>query len=533
MADSKKKPNGEATMADTKNKSNGQTPSPQTPKGSKFAERWSKIINLCSEIKNDPAGALDYEKTVEDNTTLRISLKKRDDELQTLKSEVEQLKLLGSHDLERFGKKYAEFEYILKDAESSRTALASTTTKLEETNKQIKKLECDNKQLEKRTRDMETARKHAERDLADTQDRLRELENKHMKAQQKISFYGEDNLVSIDLDKVGHDLEEFAEKCHQVVMGCFEPCEAPPRNISSLIDYVDRCPGRHVRLPLPLTDHTTKSARLMRCAAAELVIANTMVEHIFTDIYVPNDIDRQKALASALELLASTDPRREALVRCQLLETCDADAQSLDSICQAAFEEVCAALDGLLPAGEPRDKFHAGLSALLGEALELWHPLQWSRTRISAHLFVSPKMLNRSEDAYPDYDGVNPQSAGGGGLPGSQPVMLLFPLIYSSGRAVICPPTALWSDQGAFIDASNEASEDRLTMAGSMVGAVDSTRSSAMRRRLSVGARQPASQPASSSLPPSGVMNGASGVSGSHLVPTRSRENGIKLNGAK
>ncbi|KAB5566267.1 hypothetical protein GE09DRAFT_1186879 [Coniochaeta sp. 2T2.1] len=424
MADNKKKTNGETTMADNKNKSNGPTPSPPAPKGSKFAERLSKIINLCTEIKNDPAGASDYDKTVEENSALKATLKKRDDEVRTLKSELDQLKLLESQDLERFGKKYAEFEARLKAAETSKTTLTATRANLDEANRNIQQLSTVIKQLERKARDAETARKTAERELVDTQARLQEVEFKLRSAKQKIDFYGEDSLVTLDLEQVSEDLGEFAEKCHQVIMGCFEPCEAPPRNIR----------------------HTTKSARLMRCAAAELVIANAMVEHIFTDIYVPDDLDRQKALASALELLASTDPRREALVRCQLLETCDVDAQSLDSICQAAFEEVCVVLDGLLPAGDPRDKFHAVLRALLGEAMELWRPLQRSETRISAHLSVALKMLNRGEDAYPDYDGANPQSAGAAGLAGSQPVMLLFPLIYSSDQAEVCPAMALWSD---------------------------------------------------------------------------------------
>ena len=268
----------------------------------------------------------------------------------------------------------------------------------------------------------------------------------------------------------------------------------------------------------------------MRCAAAELVIANAMVEHIFTDIYVPNDHDRQKALSSALELLNSTDPHREALVRCQLLESFSVNDEDLDNISKAAFREICNVLDNLLPAGDPRDKFHTELNALLGEAIELWRPLQRSKTRVSAHLSISPKELTREDDAYRDYD-LGPVKAGSQGFSGSQPVMLLFPLIYASDQDLICTAMALWSDQGAFIEASNEASEDRFSMAGNMPGMTDSARPSAARRRFSVSGKT--SSPPTAALPPASAMHRSSSDSSSHLIPTRSRENGIKLNGTK
>ncbi|OIW24641.1 hypothetical protein CONLIGDRAFT_101504 [Coniochaeta ligniaria NRRL 30616] len=463
-------------MSDTKKKANGDGASPTTSKGSKFAAQFSKFINLCTEMKNDPAAALDYEKTIDENVTLKSTLKKRDDEVNNLKADIEQLKLVGDRNLNNFGEKYVEFKARLQEGDSSKRSLGETP---------------------------------AER--------------------KKTKFYCEDSLTTVDLPHVGDKFEAFSEKCHQMVMGCFD-CQAPPKNVSFLLEHLDKCLGRDAIRP-PLTASTTISARLMRCAAAELVIANAMVNHIFTDIYIPGDVERQKAVSATLELLVMKNPRRESLVRCQLLAEYEIDTEILSSVHQAAFDEICKVLDDLLPAGNPRDKFHTKLDALLGEALELWRPLQKSKNRVSAHLDFNAKVLKRDEDAYADYDGPNSQGAGAPrspGFAGSEPVLLLFPLIYTS-EEVVYQATALWSDQGAFIDAKNEASEHRLSVTGSIVGAVDSTRPSAGRRRMSLGGRMPTSS--TSSLPPAGTMNSSSDVSSSRLVSSRRTENGIPSTG--
>lgn len=298
--------------------------------------------------------------------------------------------------------------------------------------------------------------------------------------------------------------------------------------ISSVMAFLERCPGR--QLSLPLTAYTTISARLMRCAAAELVIANAMVDHIFTDIYIPGGIDRQKAVSATLELLVTKNPRRESLVRCQLLEEYDLDTEIISNVHQAAFKEVCDVLDDLLPADSLRNKFHSKLSALLGEALELWQPLRKSKSRVSAHLSMRTKILKRDEDAYPDYDGLRSQrtvTPGNPAFAGSEPVILLFPLICTS-KEVVCSPTALWSDQGAFIEAKNEAAEHKLGMTGS-VSAIDPVRPSAARRKMSTGGRMPTSP--ISSQPPDLALNAPSDVSSSRPIQNRGSENGIKSTG--
>lgn len=269
----------------------------------------------------------------------------------------------------------------------------------------------------------------------------------------------------------------------------------------------------------------------MRCAAAELVVINAIVNHIFTDVYIPGAVQVQKAVSTTLKLLEK-DPRRESLVRCQLLAEFEIQAETSRSVAQAALNEVCAALDSLLPAGEPRQRFHTKLAELLNDAFELWQPLQISKERVYADLSVDAQMLDRTEDSYSDYDYCGARESARPRSPTStstQAVHLLFPMI-CMGEHPIFDPKALWSDQAAFVEARSELVGDRTSVHGSMGGAVDATRPQMARRRNSASIRMPQS-PIASALPSSSLINGSSGVSGSHLVPGRRSENGIKLTG--
>ena len=98
----------------------------------------------------------------------------------------------------------------------------------------------------------------------------------------------------------------------------------------------------------------------MRCAAAELVIINAIHKHVFADVYIPGSVKDQQAVATTLGLLKN--PQRETLVRCQLLAEFEIPADTFHSdtfysVVQPAANDVCAVLDSLLPAGEPRNKF--------------------------------------------------------------------------------------------------------------------------------------------------------------------------------
>jgi hypothetical protein len=267
----------------------------------------------------------------------------------------------------------------------------------------------------------------------------------------------------------------------------------------------------------------------MRCAAAELVIANVMAEHIFTDIYLPGEVDKQRAVSSTLELLAQKEPKREMLVRCQLLEELSADSEILSAVESNAFKEICKYLDHLLPAGNLLNEFHAKLKRLLREAVQLWHPLQRSESRVSAYVSVTPDMLNRDDDAWDDYDKRSNQHAvtpSPIAFQSSQPVVILFPLICANDQ-MVAPPMALWSDQGAFVEAKNE--EDRSSVGRGAVG-MNTTRSPTIQRRMSSSARSPTLQGSAQSI--AGPLNGGPPVSGSHLSSaSRRSDSSAKLAG--
>jgi hypothetical protein len=231
-------------------------------------------------------------------------------------------------------------------------------------------------------------------------------------------------------------------------------------------------------------------------------------------------------VSTTLKLLAAKSSRRESIVRCQLLAEFEIEDETSHSVAQAAFNEICPVLDSLLPAGEPRQRFQVKLAELLRDALELWQSVQTSKHRFFADFSVDAHMLAREDDMYADYDSVSNRGAATPGSPtstGSHAVLLLFPIIYM-GEEIICPAKALWSDQGAFVEAWNEAN------ASSTTGAPDASRSAVPRRRNSLSVRMPQS-PTASTLSSSTAMNGSSEISTSHLTPTRRSENGNKQTG--
>lgn len=267
----------------------------------------------------------------------------------------------------------------------------------------------------------------------------------------------------------------------------------------------------------------------MRCAGAEFVVINALVNHIFTDLHIPGAVNKQRAVSTTLELL-SRDTRRESIVRCQLLAVSELQDDNSHDVAQAASNEICAALDSLLPAGEPRQRWQAKLAGLLNEALELWDTVHTSSKRVSARLSFDAQILDRDKDSYREYDSGSGREAAKPGSPTSaktQAVLLLFPMICMSDRAVpVFGPIALWSDQDAYVEAGNELARGSVSN-GSAVGLPDPARPQSTRRRNSI--RMPQT-PVATTSSSSGAVAGSE-VTGGHLIPSRRTENGIKSAG--
>jgi DNA repair exonuclease SbcCD ATPase subunit len=166
MAEPKKKPNGETpTMPENKKKTNGETPAPVTSNGSKFAAKFNKLINVCTDLKNDSEGAVDYGKTLEENTAVKAALKKSDDEVIRLNTEIQKLEQLKDHYLDDFSKKCGEFDTKLKDADSTKKTLNTTQEKLDEANEKMKQRDSENKHLEKKVQNSDALRKKDAQDF--------------------------------------------------------------------------------------------------------------------------------------------------------------------------------------------------------------------------------------------------------------------------------------------------------------------------------------------------------------------------------
>lgn len=520
-------------MAEPKKKANNDGVSPATPsKGSRFAGTFNKFILLCTEMKNDSAGAADYEKTLDENATLKSTLKMRDEEVDSLKARVGELQRLKDSYIVDFERRITELNARVEEGDNAKRMLDETREKLAKTEKELKTLKATYNQLEKKARDEETARERAEADLEDEQQQRTRLQRQLNVMQKTISLYGEDRLTPRDPSEMEDSFQSFAAKCHRAVMECFLHCDAPPKNIHTLKTHLKNCIGQWGS-ELPLSDSTSRPARLMRCAAAECVVINALVNHIFTDVHIPGAVDIHRAVSTTLDHL-SNDPRRESIVRCQLLAISESQGDNSHGVAQASSKEICSVLDDLLPAGEPRKRWQAKLAGLLNDAAVLWHTVQTSLKRVSPRLSLDAQILerlDRDEDSYGDYDSSSGREAARPGSPTStktRAVLLLFPMICMSGHATpVFRPIALWSDQDAYVEARNELSQGSMSINASGVGLPDPARLQSTRRRNSIRKAQTPVATASSS---SGAAAG-SDVAGGQLVPSRRTENGIKSTG--
>ena len=205
----------------------------------------------------------------------------------------------------------------------------------------------------------------------------------------------------------------------------------------------------------------------MRCALAEYVVGKALADHIFVDVAVPHSPEIQQAISTTLDFLEARTPRREAVVRCQLLASYGDDGEdeepgSSSVIIGLASKAVCAALDPLLPAGRIRDEFYSRVEDLLYEASSLWEPLRESRCRYTAEMRLDQQELVRNEDYYEDY-GVQVAGKASASAPGThahemtmaKAMLPLFPQI-STWRNVVVPAKVLWSDQAGVLDARAE-----------------------------------------------------------------------------
>lgn len=139
MADHKKKA---AVAAD-----DAASSSRASSKASKFSEKLAKFVGLMTDLKNDTAGALEFEKTVENQKTLSKTLKTRDEEIKALKTEVEKLEHDKDILAEIFGKKHREYDDKLKEDVALKSAVSKSEDSLKTAIEEARSLRSENKEL--------------------------------------------------------------------------------------------------------------------------------------------------------------------------------------------------------------------------------------------------------------------------------------------------------------------------------------------------------------------------------------------------
>lgn len=211
-------------MAEPKKKANNDGVSPATPsKGSRFAGTFNKFILLCTEMKNDSAGAADYEKTLDENATLKSTLKMRDEEVNSLKARVGELECSKKDNLADFARAYTELNARVEEGDNAKRMLDETREKLAKTEKELKTLKATYNQLEKKARDEETARERAEADLEDEQQQRTRLQRQLNVMQKTISLYGEDRLTPRDPSEMYANPAEASRVVADFEQGGFVP----------------------------------------------------------------------------------------------------------------------------------------------------------------------------------------------------------------------------------------------------------------------------------------------------------------------
>ncbi|KAK1753988.1 hypothetical protein QBC47DRAFT_32982 [Echria macrotheca] len=461
-------------------------------KVSKIFDALNKICGIAKELKEDSLGVEEFGRLVEIHARLNSDLEAKEAQLEALRKEKDEAVAKLSAEVNRvqivkdglwkdFEKKQREYNHQMDRVVGVEEKYHQVRGELEEkkneavgAKKECKKLQADLSRQGELLKKKDNMLKKVELEKRDLEIRWADAEEQYGELK---GFLREDVLDERDHEEIGDVLEEFAVKCHNTVLSCVLAVSAPPLSIPTPTGYLNN---------LPLSSSTTRPACLMRCALVEYVFSKALADHILVDIPLPHAPDLQRAISTVCRALQSKNPRREALVRVQLLTEFgneEAPAQAIGN----ALRDVCANTEMLFPVGRVRDDFVGKIEGLLQEATVIWEPLRASRSRINTELRLEHQSLEVNEDLYMDYGGQT------GDLSRADPLVPLFPEFTVGYDDVLCPAKALWSGQSEVVAAVAEMEVER------QVARPQDATKSMLRRRLSM--RQPARQGSGSPQP--------------------------------
>lgn len=277
-----------------------------------------------------------------------------------------------------------------------------------------------------------------------------------------MSITGPSPALLLIYDSV-RDLAALSKKSHAMVLQYFSDLDGAkvrmvdlsmvdPSN-TSFKDSGSEIVDLKARFPkIPLSTASTRPAAQMRCAVAEAVIAEVLINQIFIPFYLPNSY----ATASSRMLdYFSRDENQLTIYRAQLLKSLsdkEEAAHIMEDIVRKASNEVRTTLHPLVMAHKQAG-FYNAVPGFFREAATLWKSVQCARFPFTAE---APSMdADPLPNKHDDYDKSN-----GYNRPKKSPVeksiaAVLFPQVVGDDDWVI-PGLVLWSDQTAVLAAMKE-----------------------------------------------------------------------------
>ncbi|KAF4450097.1 rna polymerase [Fusarium austroafricanum] len=483
-------------MADTKVKVNGHTNGNGNGNGvektpTKHNTKLWQLLALAKEVSKDVGSIEDYEKSAEERKALESELEAKQGENKRLREFNDKIvREFSDHKAQASAKTetlFAEFEQKYKTYESNKAAVEAMEKEVKEAREKLAVAELKEGEVDKLKQRLASSESHAKNHAAEIREMNAECElhksrmeasveeltgckDKLSKAQSDL---GEGILRDFgpeEIKKLRSDLQELSKKAHDLVNEYFNDHDGAQDSASEIQEL-------HARFPkIPLSTRTTKAAAKMRCAVADSVIAETLLNHVFVPFYMANDM---KATASSMLGFFKGDERRETVYRSQILGSLSDQAEDhKEDIIRKASNEVRSTLHPLVVAYK-QTGFYNAVPALFRQAVTLWAEAQRSRDMILAEL--PDEEDSRGAGQYDDYDIGNTRKA-----KGLKPTVLavLFPQFVCRDELIV-DAVVLRSDQGAVAEALEEAQQSN----GSVNG--DTKKKPGTRRRSSAEPKSP------------------------------------------
>ncbi|EWY88040.1 hypothetical protein FOYG_09402 [Fusarium oxysporum NRRL 32931] len=457
-------------MADTKVKVNGHTngngTAEKTP--TKNTKLW-QLLALAKEVSKDVGSIEDFEKSAEEREALKQELEAKQGENKRLREFNDKIvREFSDHKAQANAKTetlFAEFEQKYKTYESNKAAVEAMEREVKEAREKLAAAEVKEGEVENLKQNLAAAEAHlashaseiremnAECELQKSQmeANIEELKGCKEKLTQAQSDLGEGILRDFgteEVKKLRSDLQELSKKVHDFVNEYFNDHDGAHDSASEIQEL-------HARFPkIPLSTRTTKASAKMRCAAADAVIAETLLSYVFVPFYVASDM---RATASSMLGFFKGDERRETVYRSQILGSLSDSEQTetvQEDIVRKASNEVRSTLHPLVVAYK-QTGFYNAVPTLFRQAVALWADAQRSRDMITAEM--PDEEDSRGARQYDDYDVGNARKTKGSPKP--TVLAILFPQFVCRDE-VIAEGVVLRSDQAAVLEALEEAKDN-------------------------------------------------------------------------